>query len=265
MRFRAPSRGLALSAALLLGLTACAGGDPEEEATSSLTTTAPASASDGTDSEGSSSEGSESDVPEEGPAEPSGPESGEASDATSSDADSTEAGGSGGGSDDGEYVPASEDGPAQNVPKPQMPEEMKEETHEGGTAAVAYWWDTLYYLQQTGDAGPMLEVSSEDCAYCHRYASELEALYAEGQWHTGSKPQVVSSQVGGDNPQKRALALTSLITLGESTHFDENGGIVKEGSTPEFKDDPWYNDVRFNPEKGHWDVTYTAPGGPENE
>lgn len=257
MRFRAPSRGLALSAALLLGLTACAGGDPEEEATASPTTTAPASAS-----EGSSSEGSESDGPEEGPAEPSGPESGEASDATSSDADSTEAGGSG---DGGEYVPASEDGPAQNVPKPQMPEEMKEETHEGGTAAVAYWWDTLYYLQQTGDAGPMLEVSSEDCAYCHRYASELEALYAEGQWHTGSKPQVVSSQVGGDNPQKRALALTSLITLGESTHFDENGGIVKDGSTPEFKDDPWYNDVRFNPEKGHWDVTYTAPGGPENE
>lgn len=262
MRFRAPSRGLALSAALLLGLTACAGGDPEEEATASPTTTAPASASDGTASEGSSSEGSESDGPEEGPAEPSGAGPGEASDATSSDADSTEAGGSG---DGGEYVPASEDGPAQNVPKPQMPEEMKEETHEGGTAAVAYWWDTLYYLQQTGDAGPMLEVSSEDCAYCHRYASELEALYAEGQWHTGSKPQVVSSQVGGDNPQKRALALTSLITLGESTHFDENGGIVKDGSTPEFKDDPWYNDVRFNPEKGHWDVTYTAPGGPENE
>ncbi|WP_087134396.1 DUF6318 family protein [Micrococcus lylae] len=262
MRFRASSRGLALSAALLLGLTACTGGDPEEEATSSPTTTAPASASDGTASEGSSSEGSESDGPEEGPAEPSGAGPGEASDATSSDADSTEAGGSG---DGGEYVPASEDGPAQNVPKPQMPEEMKEETHEGGTAAVAYWWDTLYYLQQTGDAGPMLEVSSEDCAYCHRYASELEALYAEGQWHTGSKPQVVSSQVGGDNPQKRALALTSLITLGESTHFDENGGIVKDGSTPEFKDDPWYNDVRFNPEKGHWDVTYTAPGGPENE
>ena len=243
MRLRTPSRGLALSAALLLTLTACNGGSPEEEGSVSPTTTAPASASDGGSSEGSGSESEGSET-----AEPSGSESG--------DAESTEGG--------GEYVPASADGPAQNVPKPQMPEAMKEETEEGAKAAVAYWWDTLYYLQQTGDAEPMLEVSSEDCNYCQRYAKGLENVYAEGHWHSGSKPSVTSSLVGGNNPQKRALALTLLISFGDGVHFNPDGTRNEELTTAAAKDEPWYNDVRFNPDRGRWDVTYAALGGPDN-
>ena len=145
MRRGAPARGLALTAALALSLTACTGGEEKEpEETASPTTTAPASASDGTESEGSGSEGSESDGADESEGTD---ESTEPSDDQPSDGESTEAGGDDSDpsrEDDGKYVPASADGPAKNVPKPQMPEEMKEETPEGAKAAVQYWCCLLY-------------------------------------------------------------------------------------------------------------------------
>ncbi|MCT2006543.1 DUF6318 family protein [Micrococcus lylae] len=252
MRFRASSRGLALSAALLLGLTACAGGDPEEEATASPTTTAPASASDGTASEGSSSEGSESDVPEEG----------EASDATSSDADSTEAGGSGdGGSDDGEYIPASEDGPAQNVPKPQMPEEMKEETEDGAKAAVQYWWDTMTYLQRTGDAEPMKAVSAETCTFCNSFADAMSTIYSEGGWHEGSTATVTSAVVWSNEGGETTV--TTTVNHEEAKQYHKDGTEDPEGADDAHNDLPWRTVLHFDSDQGTWIVDNTWASGEE--
>lgn len=131
MRRGAPARGLALTAALALSLTACTGGEEKEpEETASPSTTAPASASQGTGSERPGSEGSESDGAEksEGTDESTEPSDDQPSDAESPQADGGDSDPSG--ADGGEYVPASADGPAKNVPKPEMPEEMKEETPE---------------------------------------------------------------------------------------------------------------------------------------
>ena len=258
MRFRAPSRGLALSAALLLGLTACAGGYPEEEATASPTTTAPASASDGTASEGSSSEGSESDGPEEGPAEPSGAGPGEASDATSSDADSTEAGGSG---DGGEYVPASEDGPAQNVPKPQMPEEMKEETEDGAKAAVQYWWDTMTYLQRTGDAEPMKAISAETCTFCNSFAGAMSTIYSEGGWHEGSTATVTSAVVWSNEGGETTV--TTTVNHEEAKQYHKDGTEDPEGADDAHNDLPWRTVLHFDSDQGTWIVDNTWASGEE--
>lgn len=254
MRFRASSRGLALSATLLLGLTACTGGDPEEEATSSPTTTAPVSASDGTASasEGSSSEGSESD----------GPESGEASDATSSDADSTEAGGSGdGGSDDGGYVPASEDGPAQNVPKPQMPEEMKEETEDGAKAAVQYWWDTMTYLQRTGDAEPMKAVSADACTFCNSFAGAMNTIYSEGGWHEGSTATVTSAVVWSNEDGETTV--TTTVNHEEAKQYHKDGTEDPEGADDAHNDLPWRTILHFDSDQETWIVDNTWASGEE--
>lgn len=266
MRRGAPARGLALTAALALSLTACTGGEEKEpEETASPSTTAPASASQGTGSERPGSEGSESDGAEksEGTDESTEPSDDQPSDAESPQADGGDSDPSG--ADGGEYVPASADGPAKNVPKPEMPEEMKEETPEGAKAAVQYWWETLYYLQRTGDAEPMLAVSSNDCNYCSRAAAGVRETYEHGHWHTGERPEVSSSLVGGENKQKRALAITSLISFSSGTHYRSDGQVDRKKSTEKVEDEPWYNDVRFNTERGRWDITYVSPGGTDGE
>jgi hypothetical protein len=237
MRLRTPSRGLALSAALLLTLTACNGGSPEEEGSVSPTTTAPASATDGGSSEGSESEGSET-------AEPSGSESG--------DAESTEGG--------GEYVPASADGPAQNVPKPQMPEAMKEETEEGAKAAVQYWWDTMYYLQLTGNPGPANEIAHRDCLFCESYAYDMVSLYEEGAWHTGTRATVESIMAHKPNPQ---TLMTIVVDMEMGNRFNQDGTIPEGGNIPASNDDPWKIRLTYDTREGHWLVTEASYVGGE--
>lgn len=263
MRRGAPARGLALTAALALSLTACTGGEEKEpEETASPSTTAPASASQGTGSERSGSEGSESEGDEksEGTDESTKP-----SDDQPSDAESPQADGGPSGEDGGEYVPASADGPAKNVPKPEMPEEMKEETPEGAKAAVQYWWETLYYLQRTGDAEPMLAVSSKDCNYCARYSEFMSDLYKNGHWHSGSSPEVESTLIATLDKEKRAVAATSLISFGEGIHYLEDGSTKEEDTRESVEDDPWMIDLRFNPDRARWDVTWVSYEGRANE
>lgn len=266
MRRGAPARGLALTAALALSLTACTGGEEKEpEETASPSTTAPASASQGTGSERPGSEGSESDGAEksEGTDESTEPSDDQPSDAESPQADGGDSDPSG--ADGGEYVPASADGPAKNVPKPEMPEEMKEETPEGAKAAVQYWWETLYYLQRTGDAEPMLAVSSNDCNYCARYSEFMSDLYKDGHWHSGSSPKVESTLIATLNKEKRAVAATSLISFGEGIHYLEDGSTKEEDTRESVEDEPWMIDLRFNPDRARWDVTWVSYEGRPNE
>lgn len=258
MRLRAPSRGLALSAALLLGLTACSGGDPEEDATASPTTTAPASASEGTASEGSGSEGSESDGAEDG-SEESSPEP---SESESGEADPTEADGSDDdGSDDGEYVPASEDGPAQNVPKPEMPEEMKEETEDGAKAAVQYWWDTMTYLQRTGHSEPMEAISADTCTFCNSFAGAMSTIYSEGGWHEGSTATVTSSMVWSSEGNETTV--TTTVNHEEAKQYNKDGTEDPEGADEAHEDLPWRTILHFDSDQETWIIDNTWASGDE--
>ncbi|WP_087133294.1 DUF6318 family protein [Micrococcus lylae] len=254
MRRGAPARGLALTAALALALTACSGGeDKEPEETVSPSTTAPASqgaSSDGADEQpetGGTDESTET-TPDD-PDDPDDPDEGESPDADDSDPN---------GEDTGEYVPASADGPAKNVPKPVMPEEMKKETPEGAKAAVQYWWDTVTYLQRTGDLEPLREVSSDECDFCHDYALDVVDHYEDGGWHTGMEVDVTSALTGVHDSNKGILQVTTLLDTSEAQVFDKNGLEDKEQGAKAYTDDPWVTYVQFDSEAGHWRATQVS-------
>lgn len=250
MRCGAPARGLALTAALALALTACSGGeDKEPEETASPSTAAPAS-------QGGSSDGTDEQQEAEGT---------DASTETTSDApgddESPDAEGGGSdpnGEDTGEYVPASADGPAKNVPKPVMPEEMKEETPEGAMAAVQYWWDTVTYLQRTGDLKPLREASSDECDFCHDYALDVVDHYEGGGWHTGVDVDVTSALTGVHDSNKGILQITTLLDTSEAKVFNKNGLEDKEQGAKAYTDDPWVTYVQFDSKAGHWRATQVS-------
>lgn len=256
MRRGAPARGLALTAALALALTACSGGeDKEPEETASPSTTAPASqgaSPDGTD-EQPEAEGTDAstETTSDDPDDPDGPDDDESPDPDGDDSDPN-------GEDTGEYVPASADGPAKNVPKPVMPEEMKEETPEGAKAAVQYWWDTVTYLQRTGDLEPLREVSSDECDFCHDYALDVVDHYEDGGWHTGMEVDVTSALTGVHDTNKRILQVTTLLDTSEAQVFDKNGLEDKEQGAKAYTDDPWVTYVQFDSEAGHWRATQVS-------
>ena len=57
----------------------------------------------------------------------------------------------------GTYIAASANAPAQNVPKPLIPEKMKENSPEGAYALMGYWLASQNYLILTGDVEPLMQ------------------------------------------------------------------------------------------------------------
>lgn len=233
------TRTSTFGAALLLALAACAADSPDPDA--------------------SPSEPSASVTP--GPATTT-TAAAPASESESSSASAT-AGGSTSGSptDDGAYVPASEKGPARNVPKPVMPETVKEDTPEGAEAAVEYWWDAVYYLQQTNDPEPLKAVSQPDCQFCSSYMEAINDIYKPGGWHTGSRPKVestLSQELDG------STSVTQLVTIDAGRAFDVNGEVKPETETPREENQPWGAIVVFDEAMVRWTVAELSYEGPDS-
>jgi hypothetical protein len=89
-----------------------------------------------------------------------------------------------------EYVPASLEGPAENVPKPVMPELAKEESRAGAQAFLDYWSDAMWYAYQTGDTSYVRDMTSEHCEACLAELDDLEAVYSSGKWTIGGRESI---------------------------------------------------------------------------
>ena len=81
-----------------------------------------------------------------------------------------------------EPVPASSEGPAENWPEPELPEDASERTEEGVEAALQHWFETRQYARNTGDTAPLEAASTEDCAFCLDQIEQVEGAYEQG-WY----------------------------------------------------------------------------------
>lgn len=91
----------------------------------------------------------------------------------------------------GEYVPASATNPAENMPKPVPPANMKEHSVDGAYAFLSFWLASLNHLMITGDPGP-IELAYYEGYALEKYPGTLK-LYASGAgWVYGTEtPYIV--------------------------------------------------------------------------
>lgn len=113
----------------------------------------------------------------------SSPSASEASEASGASAEKTPGA-------DGEYVEASADGPAQNVPKPQKPALADEESYEGAQAFLDYLADTRAYAWQTGDTSLIREITDEVCDKCYEEYDEIDELYEINGWASSGQEEI---------------------------------------------------------------------------
>ena len=163
--------------------------------------------------------------------------------------------------DGGDYQPATKDGPAKNVPKPTMPDEMKKNTPEGAEAAVQYWWDTVYYLEQTGDSDPMMKASSKSCKYCREYADIIEDWYTiDKGWMEGSNTQVRNEIA---IPVEGETQVMHLLDNESSTAWSGEGAEDSTRSQKSHRGETWRMDLVYDEDRSHWatvDVSFHAKG-----
>lgn len=85
------------------------------------------------------------------------------------------------------YKPATDQGPAENVPVPVLPAKAKEFSKEGLIAFTEYWYSTLGYAFETGDPVPMMSISDSGCKTCVAMEKAVVGGYEEGQWIKGGR------------------------------------------------------------------------------
>lgn len=240
---RSPAQAASLAAALALALTACGGGDP---APTETTTTAPASSTQAADTPtATATAGASPSTPDGGTAPSSGSGSGSGSGPASATAS-------------GPYVPASAEGPAQNVPKPVMPEVMKEETQEGAEAAVKYFWETVYYMQQTGDAGLEQEISGPTCKFCEHHKNSIMKLYGDGGWMVSETATIHSAIT---RPSKNGYTSTILLNMSKEEFFEKSGDEIAVSMSDSEDKAPWIAQSRYDKDLGHWTIAEMAYEG----
>ena len=110
-----------------------------------------------------------------------------------------DAGGEGaaGEAEEPEPLPASSEGPAENWPEPEVPEEASEQTEEGVEAALQYWFETRQYARNTGDTAPLEAVSTENCALCAQQVEQIEDTYEDG-WYVQDLDEIEEITVSLD-------------------------------------------------------------------
>ena len=152
----------------------------------------------------------------------------------------------------GSYEPATSEGPAKNVPVPEMPEAVKEPTEEGLEAAVEYWWEAGYYLQLTGDPGPLESISSEECVICESFVENWREVYDAGGWSTGSTIDIENLvvDVQGDG----AGSMIMLINETKPSIHESNGEERTGDTAGQEVDVHWTGYASFDESDGHWIV-----------
>ena len=154
----------------------------------------------------------------------------------------------------GEYVPATAEKKAQNVPKPVVPEKMNEATVEGMYQFLSYWLASFNYMFMTGDYEPLKKADP----YSH-YANEgsnAVIIYSSGRGWVYDTDAPVTVQLLTDAPKKVAGRPNRYDWLGRII-YDPNAKIHIEGQDPaplvdgstkseatnfaaDYKDGAWY-------------------------
>ena len=154
----------------------------------------------------------------------------------------------------GEYVPATAEKKAQNVPKPVVPEKMNEATVEGMYEFLCYWVASFNYMFMTGDYEPLKKADAE--GHFANEGNNAVLIYSSGKGWVYDTEAPVTVQLLTDAPKKVAGGPNRYDWLGRII-YDPNAKIHVEGQDPiplvegstkseatnfalDYKDGAWY-------------------------
>ena len=126
------------------------------------------------------------------------------------------------------YKPATADGPAQNVPVPVLPEKAKEFSKEGLLAFAEYWYSTLGYVFETGDAGPMMAISDQGCKTCLFIKEPVENWYKDGGWAVGGQMSILQSTSPFSETTDGAYQAMLLVRQTKVGYYSAAGTLTKD-------------------------------------
>ena len=133
-----------------------------------------------------------------------------------------------------EYVEASADGPAQNVPEPTKPALADEESVEGAQAFLDYLSDARAYAQQTGDTSLAREVTAEECYSCIETYDSIDEIYEAHGWASRGRESVTITSPELPVDEYGFYAPTVEVDYEGTTVWNREGDVERQISPGEF-------------------------------
>ena len=159
------------------------------------------------------------------------------------------------------YIPASEDGPAENVPEPPLPAEISEHSARGAEAALRYFWEAEMYASLTGNTDPLMLVSSDDCAFCLESLEGWPSHYDQGYWSAAQGEisiEVSRTLYGQDEVDQDDIAFVYFELEEPPTDFFDESGALLEGSFDAVEKRDWVAELVYDDEDQSWLVNALA-------
>ncbi|WP_237446760.1 DUF6318 family protein, partial [Rothia nasimurium] len=152
----------------------------------------------------------------------------------------------------GEYRPADEFGPAQNVPKPVEPAGMNVESPEALFLFIDYWNELRNYAIQTGDTDAIQQLVSDSWESENNFYNSLAEIYTSGGWVVGGTREIIANH-------------DLLLSHGNGSYslganFDVKDSVLWYQGEATYKDskDFMYNGIEihlmFNQQSSRWTV-----------
>ncbi|OAV59934.1 DUF6318 family protein [Enteractinococcus helveticum] len=156
-----------------------------------------------------------------------------------------------------DYVPASADGPAQNVPEPRLPISATEKSEGGAKATLEYFWEAIDYGRLTGDTTYAELVSSDTCALCSDLISGWKRVYEEDSWAVlHGKMALKVQDVNTEDEAKESIAGISFIMTEPAVDFYEAGKYLEEDSFDTESSADWWAELSFDETSERWQIEW---------
>lgn len=160
-----------------------------------------------------------------------------------------------------EYIPASADGPAQNVPEPKLPAVATENTEEGAEATLEYFWEAVDYARLTGETAPLALVSHESCEFCDMYIEGWQDRYNNGDWAVIQEPielELIDANTHFDESQQDEW-VEIFFNLREPAAELYVGGMKDTDETiAQDNTAPWIADLSYDGTSQRWTVEWAG-------
>ncbi|MDJ0314706.1 DUF6318 family protein [Arthrobacter sp. H35-D1] len=135
------------------------------------------------------------------------------------------------------YQPATANGPAQNVPVPTLPAKAKEFSKDGLLAFAEYWYSTLGYAFETGDPGPMMEISGSGCPNCDAMKDVVVSWNSEGRWIVGGQMHVLSQTATFKPVEDGTYQVITMVRQQNVKYYGSDKSLVEDrGPKPSIAD-----------------------------
>ena len=148
------------------------------------------------------------------------------------------------------HVPASEDGPAENVVVPVAPKTIDENSREGLRAFIPFWFELLSYAYQTGNLEPLEKHSGPECYICESFSETVKEGNAGDRWIVGGKLTVTDIEDRFE-PTASGSYRPMIFLIQDDLEFYERG--KKIGSAAGFTEPiVWIIDAEYR--GGQWQM-----------